>query len=705
MAQANIVPRPVQYGVYPENDSFDAGSTTLDSTYLLGSWSRFAPLDATLTVDGTTFWTTTSVIATQNADLHNGFFRVTGSGSAQIYDNGGSAAATVTTQSGSLCGYQYRDYQATDVDVRASFRFSERESAAVITATAGRFVFGLAARLNGTITGGGTLDTRMTAVNGYFFGLFGGQGVAGVLKMRYLLIKVVAGTPTAVASANFVTPDSGSSSALFPNGSNPDRVLKFTCVDSGANVVLTGYTVAADGTATQVLTYTDSSSPITATGRVGLLLTAPTFAHLTPSGSMSHLCNWFEVRPNGGNVALRENWERLMPRAGKVYASGSFAPYVVLPHSLGMHSLMTGWVGDRLSYDSTASQGYENSLRLDSANNRIKGVPAGNSQQVYAFSQRIANDPQFQDRQVSITFENAGPAVARTAGIMLFGTPGSSDYTTALYSIAKCYLLQVAYTAAGAFNLNLYRSRGNQGVSLLAQKTGISLTLGTPFTLRFVCDTQVVPSPRNGFVRLKAYIGGVQQTWDAAAGLYTDIEIQSTGTVIDRKSTRLSSGLGQGLQFSSATVATANVFFDSWAVGAGDTPYDTLPEDQATIAVAAENDAASGTFTVPYDWGSSEESEYLVNDHRFDTHHRYVGLVQSRTRTRYTIGNNAATSTEITTLKAFYTSHRGVQIPFSWTNPKGTSVTVRFTNDTLAIEQVTPSVYRWSCTLEEVLSE
>jgi phage-related protein len=370
-----------------------------------------------------------------------------------------------------------------------------------------------------------------------------------------------------------------------------------------------------------------------------------------------------------------------------------------------MHSLMTGWVGDRLSYDSTGSQGYENSLRLDSANNRIKGVPAGNSQQVYAFSQRIANDPQFQDRQVSITFENAGPAVARTAGIMLFGTPGSSDYTTALYSIAKCYLLQVAYTAAGAFNLNLYRSRGNQGVALLAQKTGISLTLGTPFTLRFVCDTQVVPSPRNGFVRLKAYIGGVQQTWDAAAGLYTDIEIQSTGTVIDRKSTRLSSGLGQGLQFSSATVATANVFFDSWAVGAGDTPYDTLPEDQATIAVAAENDAASGTFTVPYDWGSSEESEYLVNDHRFDTHHRYVGLVQSRTRTRYTIGNNAATSSEITTLKAFYTSHRGVQIPFSWTNPKGTSVTVRFTNDTLAIEQVTPSVYRWSCTLEEVLSE
>ena len=94
-----------------------------------------------------------------------------------------------------------------------------------------------------------------------------------------------------------------------------------------------------------------------------------------------------------------------------------------------------------------------------------------------------------------------------------------------------------------------------------------------------------------------------------------------------------------------------------------------------------------------------------MNDHKVDSDHRYVGLIQSRTRTRYTIGCNAATASEVSTLKSFYTSHNGVEIPFTWTNPKGTSVTARFVNDTLNIEQITPSVYRWSATLEEVLAE
>ena len=705
MALPNIVPRPIEYGVYPTADSFDAGPTTLDSTYLQGNYSRFAPWDSTLNVDSLAFWSSINIYASVNADLHNGFFKVSGAGTTATYESGGPAACTNGT-TGNMCGFQYRDYSSADVDLRASFRFSEREAAPVTTAANGRFAFGLAARLNGTNTDGGTASSRITAANGYYFGLFGGTGATGLLKIRYLLVKVVAGTPTAVASANFVTPDTGSTASLFPNGTNPDRVLKFTCVTSGANVVLTGYTVAADGTATQVLTYTDSSSPITAAGRTGILLTGVTSSHLSPSGTSSlvKLCNWFEIRPNGGNLALRENWERLMPRAGKEYTQAGLAPYVLVPHSLSYHSLLTGWVGDYASYASAGSQGYENALRLDSANDRIKGVPAGNGQQVYAFSQRRATDPQFHDRQVSITFENAGPAVARTAGIMCFGTPGSSTYTNALHSIAKCYLLQVAYNASGTFDLKLWRSRGDQGVAQIAVKTGVSLTLGTAFTLRLLCDTQVVPSPRNGYVRLKAYINGTQQVMVATASS-ADVEFQVDGTMIDRRATRLSSGLGQGLQFSSADVATANVFFDSWAAGAGDASYDTPVEDQATIAVASEDDGATGTFSVPYDWGTTEESEYLVNDHKFDSDHRYVGLIQSRTRTRYTIGCNAATASEVSTLKSFYTSHNGVEVPFTWTNPKGTSVTARFVNDTLDIEQVTPSVYRWSATLEEVLAE
>lgn len=694
-------------GTYPTNDSFDAGPTTLDSGQLSGFYSRFEPWGANLMFGANTFWQFTTgnqIYALSGADIHNGFFGTVGTGTGASYLPAGPVAATASNvyTNGALCGFQYRDHSVADVDVRASFRFSQRESATQSTVAAGRFGFAVAARLNGTILNSGTANTRMGSINGYIFGLFGGAGTGGtVLDVRYLLIKVSGGTPTVVAnSIGF-----GTTAPLFPAGTNPDRVLKLTCVTSGGNVVLTGYTIAADGTATQVVTYTDSSSPITAAGRTGFILSVENSSHTTPSGPMCHLCNWFEARPNGGSVVLRDQWERFLPMGGAIRST--IPTSVIFQHSLTKHSMMNGWVGDRNSYNSTGSQGYEGSLVPDSANNRIKGASFGNLQQVYSFSQRIATDAQFHDRQASITFENAGSTVARQAGVMVYGTPGTSDYTQALYKIPKCYLLQVVYNSGGTFELKLYRVRGDiPGFTLLATKTGLAgLALGTAFTLRLSAQTLTVPTPETGYVALKCYIGATQQTWDAAAGLYSQFEIQADGTVVDRGTNRIYSGLGQGIQFSSANVATANMFFDSWAAAAGDAAYTEPGQDQATIAVAAEDDAASGTFTVPYDWGSSEESLWTVNDHRFDSEHRYVGLVQLRTRTTYTIGNNAATSSEITTLKAFYTSHRGVQIPFSWTNPKGTSVTVRFTNDTLAIEQVTPSVYRWSCTLEEVLSE
>jgi uncharacterized alpha-E superfamily protein len=52
----------------------------------------------------------------------------------------------------------------------------------------------------------------------------------------------------------------------------------------------------------------------------------------------------------------------------------------------------------------------------------------------------LALDPKFQDRQVSITFENANASNTRNAGIILFGTPGSSnvDLRLATFRPATC---------------------------------------------------------------------------------------------------------------------------------------------------------------------------------------------------------------------------------------------------------------------------
>ena len=725
------VPRPKIFGMYPENDSFDALTAAPDTTYLTGNYIKFQAFSTgTIVVDATPFWPANIWASGASMQLHNGWFPTQGTGTNTTYVNGGPAAATLQAAAdvgglgrrASLAGFMFRDYMASDVEVNGSFKFSGVPSGLPIGATRTySFGFALAARLRGTQVSGGATGTIHGSITGYYFGLFGEHSATGAgvtARLRYLLIKISAGVPTVVASAN----PAGTSAANFlfpPSGSvrtNPDKHLRFRVETVGANVVLTGYSVDSQGVATQVVTYTDTTSPILVTGRSGIIMSVENgeSGGTTSSGDQEHLCNWWSVGPIGGNVVLREQWERFHTKGGLAVSPLN----VTYPHTLTKHSLLSGWFGDYFCLVNAAG-GYTNSVRLDTANNRIKLVPSANSSRVFAFSERLANDPQFQDRQVSITFENTGPTTAREAGIQLFGTLPNVAYTASLSTAPSCYMLTVSYTASGTFDLILYRCRANSTAPVqMVKKTGVAgLALGTAFTLRFYCDTQTVPSVKNGYVRMAAYINGVQQTWDQGVGYYNDagtlvpsngnvvFQVQAGGSVIDRKSTRISSGNGQGIHALSAAVATANVFFDAWTAGVGDAPYEDPETEQASVTVPAENDAATGTFSVPYDWGTQEQDDWRVRDHRFDSDHRYVAVAQGRPRRRWSLGNEAATASEVSTLKAFWASHKGVEVPFSWTTPKGEAVTVRFAVDRLAVEQVTPAVFRWSAVFEEVLSE
>ena len=715
-------------GTYPDNDSFDANTAAPDTTYLTGNYIKFQPFSSgSIVVDATTFWPANRFASGVNMNLHNGWFNTQGTGTATTYVTGGRATATLSGQvdagsvarTSSLAGFMFRDYMAADVELNGSFRFSGVPSAPT---RAYGFGFALAARLRGTQVSGGATGTTHGSITGYYFGLFGehANGATGggtTARLRWLMVKMSGGVATVVASA---TPSGAVADFLYPlvGGvrTNPDRLMRFTVQTVGATVVLTGYSVDSAGTATQVLTYTDSTSPITNTGRAGIVMSVENSqvgATVTGVGDIEHQNNWWSVKPIGGNVVLREEWERFHSKGGLLVT----VPNVTFPHSLTKHSLLSGWFGDYFCVVNAAGA-FSNSLRVDSANNRIKLVPSANSTRVFAFSERIANDPQFQDRQVDIVFENAGPAVAREAGIQCYGSLGSTDYTVSLSTIQKCYMLTVEYTATGTFNLVLYRSRGLSAPIQIVKKTGLAgLALGTSFTLRFYVDTLTVPTPKDGYVRMAAFINGVQQTWDKAPGYYNDAgtsipsngavayQVQASGAVIDRKSTRISSGLGQGVHASSATVATANVFFDAWTAGVGDAPQEPGEDNQASVVVPAENDTASGTFTVPYDWSADQSDAWAVRDHRFDSDHRFVAVAQGRPRGRWNLGCNAATSSEVATLKSFFDSHKGIEIPFTWTTPKGDSKTVRFTNDRLVVEQVTPDVFSWSATFEEVLAE
>ena len=725
-----------EVGVYPTGDTFDTYTTTIENTYSIG-YARFEPYNGVAAV-GIRDLTGTNIIypglsnnrmiADSSADLTCRLTPADQAGTSYVAPALASGTNQTSYQGGAVCGYIYRDLEPTDVDMHMVHRFSEQPNG---TSGYRGFFFGLAARVSGTIAGSGSA-TRIGTVSGYYM-VFAGTAQGGTSSpsiIRYLLVKAVAGTCTTVAEYNPFPTFSPQWSGLISSAKDA-RKMRLTCRTVSGNVELKGYitqTVGGQQIETEILSYTDSSTPITAAGRVGILLSGENAANTTQTGLwMHHICDEWGVKNYGSSsYLLRETWERFWIRGGRELVSVTNAP---VTHSLTGHSLMTLWSGDLWAYQSASTVPYELAMRADTANNRIKFQPASNSltppptNAALAYSWRAyrAKDPKKQDRQVSLNFENLQTTNTRGAGLCLFGSLLATNYTTAFTSQPGCYQVRVEYDGSvPRWDVSLYRTRlGTASPVLMVKKTGFAgLALGTPFVLRFAARSLPIPTPQEGYTSLKVYINGVQVTWDVAAGNYLDggvtppgaaidLTVASSGEVVDKKSTRIQSGYGEGFvgYSSTATGGSGIVYFDTFENGAGSGEIDTAERDQLSIAVPGENDAATGTFSVPYEFGVQEDDRRSVFGHEFDSDHRYVAVRQSRSRGRWKLGNNAALASEVTTLKSFYEARKGAEVPFSWTTPNGEAVTVRFVNDSLAVEQITPSVFRWSAEFEEVLSE
>ena len=718
-------------GVYPTGDTFDTYTTTIENTYSIG-YARFEPYSSAgigiRDLSGTnTIYPASRMTADSSADITCRLTPADQAGTSYVAPALASATHQTVVSGAHVCGFLYRDLQPTDVDLHMVHRFSERPNA---TSLQRGFCFGLAARLSGSLSGSGSA-TRLGSMSGYYmvFIATAQGGTASSSIIRYQLIKAVSGACTTVAEYNPFPTFSPQWSGLFASAKEA-RSMRMTCRTVSGNVELKGYitqTVSGQQIETEILSYTDSSSPITAAGRVGILLAGENSVNATETGLwMHHICDEWGVKNYGSSsYLLRERWNRFWIRGGRELTNTS-AP---VSHSLTGHSLMTLWSGDLWAYQSAGTVPYELAMRADTANNRIKFQPAVNSSTpppnnaalAYSWRAYRAKDPKKQDRQVSLNFENLQTTNTRGAGLCLFGSLLATNYTTAFTSQPGCYQVRVEYDGSvPRWDVSLYRTRlGTASPVLMVKKTGFAgLALGTPFVLRFAARSLPIPTPQDGYTSLKVYINGVQVTWDVAAGNYLDggvtppgaaidYTIASTGEVVDKKSTRIQSGYGEGFvgYSSTATGGSGIVYFDTFENGAGAGEIDTAERDQLSIAVPGENDAASGTFSVPYEFGVQEDDRRSVFGHEFDSDHRYVAVRQSRSRGRWKLGNNAALASEVTTLKSFYEARKGAEVPFSWTTPNGEAVTVRFVNDSLAVEQITPSVFRWSAEFEEVLSE
>lgn len=123
----------------------------------------------------------------------------------------------------------------------------------------------------------------------------------------------------------------------------------------------------------------------------------------------------------------------------------------------------------------------------------------------------------------------------------------------------------------------------------------------------------------------------------------------------------------------------------------------------ASIVLTTECTGKTGTLTVPYDWGVQESSQWSALEHRYEAAYVARSARHTRPRRRWSISANACTDAERTTLLAFWTSHKGAEIPFDWADPEtGETVSVRFATDELGVVLANPSVRQFSFDLEEV---
>lgn len=682
----------------PIADSFDGGSPVYDTSTLCGAYVRFLgwSTDPVYASNGTGY----SVTWTKYGKMFSGHSAVDLGLLATQVRGSSIGRCTLTTEgqfgfdSGSVLptGFALRDYAAADVRVSMAFNVKTH----VPTTAAGTFRLGVGARLSGgTLTDAGTSTAHLLGGDGYYF-LVLCSATSGV---QYQIVRVNAGTVTRLAQTP--TGDGAFTANTTPYATwlagNATKTMRLNVFTNGSTVELRAYVKVGSAPDTLVLTYDDSSgSRITAAGRCGFLS-----SNEAASGGSTARCypiHYFRVRTYAGAIVFNDDWFRLcLTGAASVLRTFTGLVFPTYGTTFGAdgRDLSSGWFGDLRS-----DSGFQS--KLSRSSDRLLLDSSSTVKTGYYLSQRYADDPRDQDRQIDFEFATGGPGVSalvRGAGIVLRGTATAAGTEPDAGYLLEAQLDEDSLTAA------VYLSRIVDGeLTTIARKvSGVTITRGTIYTLRLRVETLSVPDPLSGFAKLRAYLDGTQIQLVAASPVASGVLVLSDGTVHDQSSDRVKSGYGEGFYVRSKAGATAHVYVDAWAVGVGAADPDG-EETQATIAIDAEDVNADGTFPVAYDWSAEQDDSLVTVDHKLELDYHYVGAAAQATRRALRLGCAAATSAEMASLTTFW-EERGREVPFTFTWPDGTTSLARFTMDALKsqmLSPVSPGVHSWEASLEEV---
>jgi len=243
----------------------------------------------------------------------------------------------------------------------------------------------------------------------------------------------------------------------------------------------------------------------------------------------------------------------------------------------------------------------------------------------------------------------------------------------------------------------------SQSSFVAAELDPASLGTGVWYTLR----AEVTPAASTGNPEIKVYVDGIQVVLMLASSAPNGWEVDSAGTVTDGSTNQITSGPDEGFVLSATDPTGGDILVDEFNPAGpgsgGPGTGGTLEQDMLSVAVSAQSDGATGTLSVPADWPVTEEVEWGQIEHRFETDRSYKAVLGGEARYTWEIVARAQDVAEMATLRAFFNSHRGTEIPFTWTPPGKSAITVHFAEPSLFSGLAGPGVATYKFVLEKVI--
>ena len=644
----------------------DADDTFTENSPHYGGWvtgyMRFNPWETA----GSTGESATGYLLRSDriCDLHSGYFGTpTPPGSLDTISPTASAwksnlASTASGGDRVLCSALWRPYFAADCTVSLTFQLHMLAGAALSDSFRHA---GVCVRASGSPTYVDTAGSERVEDGDSYWLLLCNNGSLGY---KWKLLRVNAGAVTQLATQDITT-----------ISLDRPHTMSLDVETSGGNVILHAHSsklsgsVSLIGGRTPVELFggpvTDSSgSKITASGRCGF---GAFQDHQQSSGAVKSvtLISAFEITDTtSGDVVHRDEFVR-----GSVYQLASLAADG--NGAIG-RNLMCGWTTGLFGVNARAMQ-------RDSGNNRVTvtSAPVADS-----YSTRPATNPYAPWR--SAIFNILNPSSNPTAfGINLRGSWLTSAVISGNRYLFKVWHCQVASSGLWTAQLIFVNTAGVQTVLCSnSDLTAFSLALNATITLEMRVRNIGGPDETTGTPEITTLINSTAVPWTNLVGVSVQLQADESVLHVALGASGPWSGSVNGVHLSPGSGAT--VRFDTWTSlssvsGTTSTPVDEM----ASIAVSSETDGATGTLDFPYDWGVEVIPTWRQTRTRYESEHVAASLLATRKRRMWRVSADACTDSERTTMLAFWDAHGGMDLPFSWVEPNGTTVTARFWTEDL----------------------